>query len=168
MANLTDEHQRALRRLARHPDGCAEAELLVDGFTICQLTDLVIDGLATGTVAPPLLLAKTLQYLEVKPDALPPPVLGFPQPSPRFLADPSFHPENHDLMKPLASGVEASLEIGFGGPRPGRSLAGSDGACAIGEEFELAVIVGRHGRCPQDHARAALWEEPNQFTGLEP
>jgi hypothetical protein len=51
MANLTDEQRRALRRLARHPDGCAEAELLVDGFTIGQLTDLVIDGLATGTVA---------------------------------------------------------------------------------------------------------------------
>jgi hypothetical protein len=51
MANLTDEHRRALRRLARYPDGCAEAELLVDGFTIGQLTDLVIDGLVTGRVA---------------------------------------------------------------------------------------------------------------------
>jgi hypothetical protein len=38
-------------RLARYPDGCAEAELLVDGFTISQLTDLVVDGLATGRVA---------------------------------------------------------------------------------------------------------------------
>jgi hypothetical protein len=27
---------------------------------------------------PPLLLAKTLQYLEVKPDPLSPPVIGFP------------------------------------------------------------------------------------------
>jgi hypothetical protein len=51
MAKLSDEQRRALRRLARHPDGCAEAELLVDGFTIGQLTDLVIDGLATGRVA---------------------------------------------------------------------------------------------------------------------
>jgi hypothetical protein len=33
--------------------------------------------------SPPLLLAKALQYLEVKPDRLSPPVLGFPQPSPR-------------------------------------------------------------------------------------
>jgi hypothetical protein len=51
MPKLTHEQRRALRRLARHPDGCAEAELLVDGFTIGQLTDLVIDGLATGRVA---------------------------------------------------------------------------------------------------------------------
>jgi hypothetical protein len=56
-----------------------------------------------------LLLAKALQYLEVKPDPLSPPVLGVAQPSPRFLADPSFHPENHDLMQPLASGVEPGL-----------------------------------------------------------
>jgi hypothetical protein len=35
-----------LRRLARHPDGCAEAELLADGLSIGQLTDLVIDGFA--------------------------------------------------------------------------------------------------------------------------
>jgi hypothetical protein len=40
-----------LWRLARHPDGCAEAELLVDGFAIGELTDLVIDGLAVGRVA---------------------------------------------------------------------------------------------------------------------
>jgi hypothetical protein len=51
MVSLTPEQRRALRFLARHPDGCAEAELLVDGFTIGQLTDLVIDGLATGRVA---------------------------------------------------------------------------------------------------------------------
>jgi hypothetical protein len=51
MPELTDEQRRALRRLARHPDGCAEAELLVDGFTIGELTDLVIDGLAIGRVA---------------------------------------------------------------------------------------------------------------------
>jgi hypothetical protein len=51
MVSLTHEQRRALRRLARHPDKCAEAELLVDGFTIGQLTDLVIDGLATGRVA---------------------------------------------------------------------------------------------------------------------
>jgi hypothetical protein len=51
VAKLSDEQRRALRRLARRPDGCAEAELLVDDFTIGQLTDLVIDGLATGTVA---------------------------------------------------------------------------------------------------------------------
>jgi hypothetical protein len=56
--------------------------------------------------SPALLLAKALQHLEVKPDPLSPPVLGFPQSSPRFLADPRFHPENHDLMQPLASGVE--------------------------------------------------------------
>jgi hypothetical protein len=32
--------------LARHPDGCAEVELLADGFSIGQLTDLVLDGFA--------------------------------------------------------------------------------------------------------------------------
>jgi hypothetical protein len=46
MTDLTDEHRRALQLLARHPDGCAEAELLADGLSIGQLTDLVIDGFA--------------------------------------------------------------------------------------------------------------------------
>jgi hypothetical protein len=79
----------------------------------------------------------------VKPDPLSPPVLGVAQPSPRFLADPSFHPENHDLMQPLASGVEASLEIGLGRTRRLRSLG------AIGEELELAGVELLHGRSGQ-------------------
>jgi hypothetical protein len=57
-----------------------------------------------------LLLAKTLQHLEVQPDLPAPPVLGVAQPSPRFLADPRFHPEDHDLVQPLAGGIEASLQ----------------------------------------------------------
>jgi hypothetical protein len=33
MATLSDEQLRALRFLARHPDGCTEATLLEQGFT---------------------------------------------------------------------------------------------------------------------------------------
>jgi hypothetical protein len=40
MATLTDEQLRALRILARHPDGCAEGKLLTDGFSIAQLSRL--------------------------------------------------------------------------------------------------------------------------------
>jgi hypothetical protein len=39
MPKLTDGQRRALQLLARHPDGCAEADLLVDGFTIGQPLD---------------------------------------------------------------------------------------------------------------------------------
>jgi hypothetical protein len=49
MAKLNNDQRRALEMLA--PDGCAEAVLLADGFTIGQLTDLVIDGFATCRVA---------------------------------------------------------------------------------------------------------------------
>jgi hypothetical protein len=49
MAKLNNDQRRALEMLAQ--DGCAEAVLLADGFTIGQLTDLVIDGLATCRVA---------------------------------------------------------------------------------------------------------------------
>jgi hypothetical protein len=91
-----------------------------------------------------LLLAKALQYLEVKPDALSPPVLGVAQPSPRFFADPSLHPENHDLMQPHAGDVELGLEIGLRGPRPEfrpRYTEDGDGAPAGGEELELSGVV---------------------------
>jgi hypothetical protein len=44
---LTDEQRRALRILARHPDGCAEAVLLAHGFSYDLLGDLVFDRLAT-------------------------------------------------------------------------------------------------------------------------
>jgi hypothetical protein len=47
MQNTGDEHRRALEALARHPDGCAEAVLLGEGFSILQLSGLVIDGYAT-------------------------------------------------------------------------------------------------------------------------
>jgi hypothetical protein len=46
MANLTDEQRRALRILARHPQGCAETVLLEQGFTYDQLGALVFDSLA--------------------------------------------------------------------------------------------------------------------------
>jgi hypothetical protein len=46
MTKLSDEQLRALEVLARHPDGCAEAVLLVDGFHVGQLAVLVFDGLA--------------------------------------------------------------------------------------------------------------------------
>jgi hypothetical protein len=44
MANLTDEQRRAL--LARSPNGCTEALLMAHGFSIGQLTNLVINGFA--------------------------------------------------------------------------------------------------------------------------
>jgi hypothetical protein len=44
---LNDEETRSLEALARDPDGCAEAVLLTGGFTIKQLSGLVIDGYAT-------------------------------------------------------------------------------------------------------------------------
>jgi hypothetical protein len=46
MTKLNDEQRRALKVLARHPDGCAEAVLLADGFHAGLLTVLVFDGLA--------------------------------------------------------------------------------------------------------------------------
>jgi hypothetical protein len=45
MAKLTDEERRALELLARHP--YVEAVLLANGFSIAQLSGLVIDGYAT-------------------------------------------------------------------------------------------------------------------------
>jgi hypothetical protein len=47
MAKLNDEETRSLEVLARDPDGCAEAVLLAGGFTIKQLSGLLIDGFAT-------------------------------------------------------------------------------------------------------------------------
>ena len=46
MAQTNDEQLRALRLLARHPGGCAEAVLLAEGFSVGQLAVLVIDGFA--------------------------------------------------------------------------------------------------------------------------
>jgi hypothetical protein len=46
MADLTDEQLRALQLLARHPDGCAEAVLLAEEFSVGQLAVLVVDGFA--------------------------------------------------------------------------------------------------------------------------
>jgi hypothetical protein len=43
MANHLE--RQALDVLARHPDGCAEAVLLADGFTLDLLSGLVIDEL---------------------------------------------------------------------------------------------------------------------------
>jgi hypothetical protein len=68
--------------------------------------------------------------------------LSASQPSPRFLADPSFHPENHDLMQPLASDVEAGLEIGLGGRGRGGRLAAAT-ARAPGE-LRRAVAAPKH------------------------
>ena len=46
MAKLNDEQRRALSVLERHPDGCAEAVLLAEGFSVGQLAVLVVDGFA--------------------------------------------------------------------------------------------------------------------------
>jgi hypothetical protein len=47
MAELTDEQRRMLRVLAHHPEGCAEAVLLAEGFSVGQLAVLAMDGFAT-------------------------------------------------------------------------------------------------------------------------
>jgi hypothetical protein len=47
MAKLSNDEGWALDVLAHNFDGCTEATLLAGGFTIRQLTGLVIDGLAT-------------------------------------------------------------------------------------------------------------------------
>jgi hypothetical protein len=44
MAKLNDDQRRALEMLAQ--DGCAEAALLADGFSIDQLAGLVVQGYA--------------------------------------------------------------------------------------------------------------------------
>jgi hypothetical protein len=51
MMALNNEERRALKLLAGRSDGCDEAVLLTDGFTVRQLAGLVIDGFATGRVA---------------------------------------------------------------------------------------------------------------------
>ena len=45
MPDLTDEQRRALRILARSPNGCTKALMLAYHFTIDMLTALSIDGL---------------------------------------------------------------------------------------------------------------------------
>jgi hypothetical protein len=45
MAKLNDDQRRALETIA-HQDGCAEALLLADGFSIDQLAGLVVEGYA--------------------------------------------------------------------------------------------------------------------------
>jgi hypothetical protein len=47
MAKLTDEQRRPLKALVGYPDGCVEAQLLAGGFSIAQLSGLVIVGYAT-------------------------------------------------------------------------------------------------------------------------
>jgi hypothetical protein len=46
MPNLSDEQLRALRFLARHPNGCKGAMLIEQGFTAGQLGHLIFVGLA--------------------------------------------------------------------------------------------------------------------------
>jgi hypothetical protein len=48
MGKLTDEQWRALRILARSPNGCTEALMLAYHFTIDMLTELAVDGLLTA------------------------------------------------------------------------------------------------------------------------
>jgi hypothetical protein len=48
MATLTDEQRRALRLLARSPNGCTEALMMAYGFELKMLEKLVIGGLAVA------------------------------------------------------------------------------------------------------------------------
>jgi hypothetical protein len=45
MADLTDEQRRALRILARNPNGCTDAVMMARGFEREILAMLVFDGL---------------------------------------------------------------------------------------------------------------------------
>jgi hypothetical protein len=45
MAKLTDEQRRALRLLARSPNGCTEALMLAHGFELAMLEQLALGGL---------------------------------------------------------------------------------------------------------------------------
>jgi hypothetical protein len=47
MAALSEEERGPLEALARDPEGCAEALLLTSGYTIKQLSGLLIEGFAT-------------------------------------------------------------------------------------------------------------------------
>jgi hypothetical protein len=49
---LDDELRRALTVLARHHDGCPEAELLAEGFSVDQLSGLTLDGLTKIEMRP--------------------------------------------------------------------------------------------------------------------
>jgi hypothetical protein len=46
VAKLNDDQRRALKTLAHQKNGCAEAALLADGFSIDQLAGLVVQGYA--------------------------------------------------------------------------------------------------------------------------
>jgi hypothetical protein len=46
IAKLSDEQRRALRLLARSPNGCTEAILLAHGFELAMLGKLAFDGFA--------------------------------------------------------------------------------------------------------------------------
>jgi hypothetical protein len=48
MAKLSDEHRRALRILARSPNGCTEALMLAYRFTDEMLAELAVYGLLTA------------------------------------------------------------------------------------------------------------------------
>lgn len=48
MADLTDEQRRALRILARSPNGCTKALMLAYRFTDDMLAELMINGLLTA------------------------------------------------------------------------------------------------------------------------
>jgi hypothetical protein len=50
MAELTDEQRRALRLLARSPNGCTEALLMAHGFPTEMLTGLLTHGLVRADV----------------------------------------------------------------------------------------------------------------------
>jgi hypothetical protein len=49
---LNEELRRALTVLARHNDGCPEAELLAEGFSVDQLSLLTLDGLTKSEMRP--------------------------------------------------------------------------------------------------------------------
>jgi hypothetical protein len=60
------DRRRALEVLASCPDGCTEAIMLVHGFTIKQMVELVHTGLATAHSQRVIVGRRTIEVARVK------------------------------------------------------------------------------------------------------
>jgi hypothetical protein len=60
------DRRRALELLASSRDGCTEAIMLAHGFTVAQMVDLCIAGLATATVERMVVGGRTVEVVRMK------------------------------------------------------------------------------------------------------
>jgi hypothetical protein len=60
------DRRRALELLASCRDGCTEAIMLAQGFTIAQMVELVRAGLATATAEPVVAGGKTIEVARMR------------------------------------------------------------------------------------------------------